>query len=69
MKGWRRIDDARAGRSSTVACAEVKNSYMRGSDDRETSFDDTAPEITTRHGPTHIASNKKHSVRVELENL
>ena len=55
MKGWRRTDDARAGRSSTVTRAEVKNSHMRGSDDRETTFDDTAPEINTRHGPAHIA--------------
>ena len=58
MKGWR-IDDARAGRSSTVTCAEVKNSHMRGSDDRETGFDDTAPEISTRHGPTHIAGRSE----------
>jgi hypothetical protein len=69
MKGWRRTDDAHAGRSSTVPCAEIKNSYMRGSNDQETSFDDTAPEIITRHGPAHTAGNQKHSVRMESEHL
>lgn len=59
MKGWRRNDDALAGRSSTVTCAEVRNSHMRGSDDRETGFDDTAPKISTRHGPAHIAEQSQ----------